>query len=352
MRSKALAALAGAALMAMLLTLGVGAAAKAAPSNTALPSISGAAKDGSILTAYRGSWTGKPTAYAYQWLRCNQAGGACNPISGATSQKYTVMTADVDNRLRVEVTATNASGSGQATSHPTEVVKATGQSPKNTVAPSITGATKEGSTLTLSRGTWTGAQPITFSYQWQRCDATAGTCADIAGATGATYVLTSSDVSSAIRAVVTAKNSKGATVAQSGNTDLVAPATSGGGKAIPIAQVSLPNRLVVDKVSFSPNPVRSHDPFTARFHVVDTRGFSIQGALVYALGLPYNYAYASAEVPSDSSGWATVSIRPKADLPLRQGGALVIFVRARKPGDDLLAGVSTRRLVQARVSAP
>jgi hypothetical protein len=109
---------------------------------------------------------------------------------------------------------------------------------------------------------------------------------------------------------------------------------------------------VVDKVAFSPNPIRSHDPFTARFHVVDTRGFSIHGALVYALGLPYNYAYASAEVASDSSGWATVQIRPKTDLPLRNGGALVIFVRARKAGDNLLAGVSTRRLVQARVAAP
>ena len=85
---------------------------------------------------------------------------------------------------------------------------------------------------------------------------------------------------------------------------------------------------------------------------MDTRGFSIQGALVYALGLPYNYAYTPAETPTDSSGWATISIRPKPDLPLRNGGALVIFVRARKPGDNLLAGVSTRRLVQARVSAP
>jgi hypothetical protein len=35
-------------------------------------------------------------------------------------------------------------------------------------------------------------------------------------------------------------------------------------------------------------------------------------------------------------------------MPLRPG-ELVLFVRARKPGDNLLAGVSTRRLVQAAI---
>jgi hypothetical protein len=337
--------------MALLMTIGIGAASKAVPSNTSLPSISGSAKDGSIVTAAHGTWTGNPTSYAYQWQRCDTQGGSCNPITGATSRQYTVATADVGNRLRVQVTATNASGNGVATSRPTAVVAATGQAPKNTAAPTITGTTKEGSILTVNHGTWTGSQPITFTDQWQRCDATGGNCTSIAGATSGTYTLASADVGGTIRVNVTAKNSRGSTLATSAETALIAPATSGG-KAIAVAQVSLPNRLVVDKVAFSPNPLRSRDPLTARFHVVDTRGFSIQGALVYALGLPYNYAYSAPETPTDSSGWATIAIRPRPNLPLRSGGALVIFVRARKPGDDLLAGVSTRRLVQARVSAP
>jgi hypothetical protein len=352
MRSKALAAALGAALMAALLSLGVTAATQAVPQNSSLPSISGSARDGSVLTAFRGGWKNSPTSYAYAWQRCGDQGANCQPITGATSQKYTVTTDDVDHRLRVQVTATNSSGSGDATSKATDIVQAVGQAPKNTAAPTITGTTKEGSTLTLTKGTWTGAQPISYAAQWQRCDPTSGACSDIAGANGATYALTSADVSSAIRAIVTAKNAKGTTTATTGNTDLIAPASVGGGKAVAVSQVSLPDRLVVDKVSFSPSPITSHDPFTAKFHVVDTRGFSIQGALVYALGLPYNYAAAAPEVATDSTGWATVQIQPKADLPLRKGGALVIFVRARKPGDDLLAGVSTRRLVQARVSAP
>jgi hypothetical protein len=36
-------------------------------------------------------------------------------------------------------------------------------------------------------------------------------------------------------------------------------------------------------------------------------------------------------------------------MPLGRGHDLVLFVRARKPGDNLLAGVSTRRLVQETI---
>src|SRR4051794_11427770 len=150
--SNRVAALAGAAAMALLMTIGIGAARQAAPSNTSLPSISGAARDGSVLTASHGGWTGKPTSFDYQWQRCDASGGNCNAIGGATSQKYTVQTADVGNRLRVQVTATNASGNGVAVSRPTNVVQATGQAPKNTAPPTISGTTKEGSTLTAGHG--------------------------------------------------------------------------------------------------------------------------------------------------------------------------------------------------------
>ncbi len=112
--------------------------------------------------------------------------------------------------------------------------------------------------------------------------------------------------------------------------------------------VSPPNRLIVDNVKFEPSLLASRAAFTARFHVSDTRGFAIQGALVYALGLPYGWVGNAAEVTTDASGWATISMQPTGAMPLRPG-ALVIFVRARKPGDNLLAGVSTRRLVQVSI---
>jgi hypothetical protein len=320
--------------------------ATAAPSNTSLPSISGSARDGSLLSATHGSWTGNPTSYSYQWLRCDTSAGSCASISGANSDRYTVQTADVGHRLRVQVSATNASGSGSATSRPTGTVQATGTAPKNTAPPTISGTTQEGSTLTVSPGSWSGTPAPSFSYQWERCVGTGGGCAAISGATGTTYVLTSADVAHTVLAQVTAKNGNGTSTANTAETDLIRPAkATQGGAAISVAQVSLPNRLVIDGVKFSPSPVTSRGTITARFHVSDTRGFSISGALVYVLGLPYGWVYGAPEQQTDSTGWATIQLRPTRNLPLRRG-ALVMFVRARKSGDSLLAGVSTRRLVQ------
>ena len=348
-RSKNIILGAGTAIAAATILAGVASAVgSAAPSNTSLPSIGGSAKDGSVLTASHGSWSGNPTSYDYAWQRCDTAGGGCTAIGGATSKQYTATTADVGRRLRVVVTATNSSGSGMATSRPTGIVQATGQAPKNTSAPTISGTPKEGSVLTVNRGRWNGTQPITFSYQWQRCDATGGNCADIAGATATTYTATSTDVAGVLRVNVTATNSRGSTVATSEESGIVAPATGGTGKAISVTQVSPPDRLIVDNVKFSPAVVTSRAPVVARFHVSDTRGLSIQGALVYALGLPYGWTLGAPEVQTDGTGWASITMRPTASMPLR-AGALVIFVRARKSGDNLLAGVSTRRLVQVSI---
>ena len=53
-------------------------AAPVAPSNTAAPSISGAAQSGQTLTADRGGWSGtQPISYEYKWRRCDAAGASC-----------------------------------------------------------------------------------------------------------------------------------------------------------------------------------------------------------------------------------------------------------------------------------
>ncbi len=106
---------------------------------------------------------------------------------------------------------------------------------------------------------------------------------------------------------------------------------------------------MIDRVSFSPNVIVSRTaPVTARFHVSDAKGLSVQGALVYALGLPYGWTFNAPEQPTDATGWATITLQPTRAMPLRRGD-LVLFVRARKPGENLLAGVSTRRLVQVGI---
>jgi hypothetical protein len=54
-----------------------------------------------------------------------------------------------------------------------------------------------------------GTAPITFTRRWQRCDASGAGCADIAGATGTSYVPVQDDLGRTLRAVVTATNEKG-----------------------------------------------------------------------------------------------------------------------------------------------
>lgn len=321
-------------------------AATAPPVNTSPPQISGTARQGSTLTAYPGKWTNSPTSYSYSWLRCDANAANCARI-GIHRRQYTLTADDVGHRLRVAVTASNDKGKSTAESSATPTVVASGSAPSNVAKPSISGDPREGTLLSANAGTWNGTKPITYAFQWNRCDQNGAGCAAIAGGTASQYTVASADVGRTLTVTVTAKNARGTANATSDPTALVAPARAGGA-AVSVSSVNLPDRLVVDNVKFSPNPIRTRRAVTARFHVSDVRGFSIQGALVYALGLPYGWVANAPEVATDGSGWATVTLRPTARMPLGTG-ALVVFVRARKPGDSLLAGVSTRRLVQASI---
>src|SRR5215218_5989425 len=140
--------------------------AAAVPANTVLPAITGTAKDGQTLTSTTGTWTGSPTSYARQWLRCDTAGANCTNISGATSTTYVLTATDVGTTIRVRVTATNGSGSANVNSAQTATVVAA--APVVSAVPTISGTAKDGQTLTSTTGTWSGTPTITYARQWNR----------------------------------------------------------------------------------------------------------------------------------------------------------------------------------------
>src|SRR2546429_2886654 len=122
------------------------------PSNTGLPTITGEARQGQTLSEVHGTWTNNPTGYTYQWLQCNSEGTlvSCTPISGATKQTYEVAGGDAGHKLRVQETASNAGGPGQAaTSEATAV--APPPAPSNTGLPTISGEARQGQTLSEVR---------------------------------------------------------------------------------------------------------------------------------------------------------------------------------------------------------
>jgi hypothetical protein len=97
-----------------------------APTNTALPAISGVAQQGQTLTTTTGSWSGSPTGYTYAWEDCNSLGNNCSGISGATQSSYALSAGDVGDTVRVVVSAANAGGTTSQTSVQTAVVAASG----------------------------------------------------------------------------------------------------------------------------------------------------------------------------------------------------------------------------------
>ena len=226
MRRKTLPVMAAALVVvgaAALIAATASAQAAAKPTLTASPALQGSVAHpfvGDKLTTTNGQWSNSPTGYTYQWQRCDATGDRqnCVPIVGATSQSYTVQKDDVGHTLDAVVTATNADGSTSASTNGSGVA-ADATPPVNKSRPTISGTAAVGETLTANSGTWTGA--VSFTHQWQVCDASGNNCVDIVGATGTTYGVRSSDVGRELRIRVKASNKFGSTTATSNFTSIV-----------------------------------------------------------------------------------------------------------------------------------
>ncbi len=187
------------------------------PANLAPPAIAGDDVAGEPLTATPGTWS-DAGGLRIRWSRCAGDGSGCQQIADASGASYTPDSSDAGSTFLVTVTATNNAGTGVATSSLTPVVA--NFKPVLMSAPSIAGDTTEGSTLIASPGTWAWRNG-TFTYAWQRCDATGANCATIAGATAATLALGSDDVGSTIRVLVGAPGLTDTTTVAAHATDVV-----------------------------------------------------------------------------------------------------------------------------------
>ena len=336
------------ALLADGLVTMVGAASELAAEHVSNspPTIDGTFRQGSTLTTSSGLWNNNPTSFTYRWLRCDSNGNNCSDITGATARRYRLVEADVGRTIRSVVTARNADGSASANSKPTPVI-ADNTTPQNTKEPSISGTAAVGQTLTADPGNWTGAP--TFQFTWLQCDAAGSGCSDT-GSRGSTYGVRSADLGRTLRVQVRGTNPRGSSTAISNPSAVVKAAGGGGGggSAVPVSSVSLPDRLVIS--GFSSTPFRNRtDPVTLRIRVSDTRGRLVQGALVYATAVPFGRVSTPPETATGSNGIVTLTVQANSRLELRRGTAVQFFLRARKPGDDILAGVSSRRLVQVPI---
>lgn len=355
-------ALTAGALAALVAPGAGGAAAQAAPVNTTEPAISGTPIEGGTLTATRGAWTGNP-ALTLQWRRCPSDGGEpdasnCDTIAGATETAYVVRGDDAGKRLRVRVRAENADGVTVAVSNATVAVRPASSRgvPRSTAEPVVSPATPVvGQVARSTTGEWAGEQPMTFAFQWLRCDANGNSCLTLVGANDDAYTVREGDAGKRLRVRVTASNDVGTSRRLSPATNPVSGQSGppgaiklpNGETSIPVSSVPSDARLIVDQVDFSPGVVRSRtEPITVRVKVKDTRGYVVRDAVVFVRSTPV-VTSGGDEARTAQDGWLSYQLRPEPDFPeLDPAYSVQFFVKAYRAGDPALAGVAGTRLVQ------
>lgn len=150
------------------------------------------------------SWGGLGWSF-WQWNNCQNVAGINGCVDG--------------NRF-------NGSSLGSVT-----VASYPAGQPTQASVPTIVGSPQTGTLLAAVPGTWGGGKPVSFDYQWQRCDATGRACAPIAAATAETYTPNAVDVGHALLVRVNATTPAGSTSASSPPTLAVASSGPSGGTA-------------------------------------------------------------------------------------------------------------------------
>ena len=258
------------------LTSAATAAVDAAPNSpaTGAPGITGAAQVGETLTADTSGIAdanGLTNAtFSYQWIRND--GTSDTDITGATNSTYTLVNADEGRTIKVRVSFTDDAGNDETlTSAAAAAVDAASNSPA-TGAPSITGTAQVGETLTADTSGIADADGLTnasYSYQW-----VAGG-SDIAGATGSSHTLTSSEQEQAIQVRVSFTDDR------SNAESLTSEATDAVAAAPAPFTVSLENNPAShDGQNLFTFEVRFSEEFDLSFTTLKLHAFTVTGGTV------------------------------------------------------------------------
>ncbi len=148
------------------------------------------------LTDDDGVFTSSNNAVVWRWLRSGTGDSdSFTEISGATSETYRPVQADLGRRLKARATYSDRLAQGRvATSEASYPVANPNQPAAGT--PTISGTAEVGQTLTASTTGITdadGLDNVTFAYQWLADDV------EIADATGSSYTVSTSDVDKTIK---------------------------------------------------------------------------------------------------------------------------------------------------------
>lgn len=191
------------------------------------PSVTGTAQVGGTLTGSRGTWPG--SSVTSEWLRCNVGASTCE-TTGDTDLQYSPGPADVGLQIKLRVvgrrtqtlplpgSSTRTVDAGSAAIAANPLIPSL---PRNVQLPRITGEARQGRTLGMDLGQWTGTDPISYSTTWASC--VNASCRQVA--TGSTYTVRSGDVGRTILLAVGASNAVGRAWAFAATGTVVGPLT-------------------------------------------------------------------------------------------------------------------------------
>lgn len=349
------------ALTSVLALAVVGAASAEFPTKRSDPSVRGTPQEGQTLNGQTGQWlmdnglNCTDCTLTYTWQRCNADTSGCADVPGRTGFSYLLGADDVGKRIRiVEWIFKRDCGAGDSQTGVVEChdITKNGVSaqtvpiapkpivvPQSSGAPSVQGTPMEDDVLRATGATWTGQGTITKAFYWQRCNTAGEGCATIAGATGATFRLGTTDVGARMRVVETATNDGGTSQAVSPVTEVVdelMPTLAR--QTLPVTKVALPHRLVLNQVLTR----QTASTVTLRVKISDDRGFRISGVQVRVTPTALLAGSAAAKT-SRADGWATFTFRATGT------GTTYVFVDARRKGDKAQWGISTSNLFKIRV---